>query len=105
MPPATTRSSRSPSDWCGRKRRQSPCSVTSKDTGSTNPSSRPDMTAAEGPVTVAVKRVRAAADPLPLPTYQTAGAAGMDLAADVLEPLWIAPGARALVPTGLAVAI
>jgi dUTP pyrophosphatase len=63
------------------------------------------MTAGEGPVTVAVKRVRTAADPLPLPAYQTAGAAGMDLAADVPEPVWIEPGARALVPTGLAVAI
>jgi dUTP pyrophosphatase len=63
------------------------------------------MSTATGPVTVTVKRVRAAADPLPLPTYQTSGAAGMDLAADVAEPLWIAPGARALVPTGLALAI
>jgi dUTP pyrophosphatase len=63
------------------------------------------MAAAEGPVTIAVRRVRAAADPLPLPAYQTAGAAGMDLAADVTEPLWIEPGARALVPTGIAVAI
>jgi dUTP pyrophosphatase len=56
-------------------------------------------------VTIAVKRVRAAADPLPLPAYQTEGAAGMDLLADVVEPLDIGPGARALVPTGLAVAI
>lgn len=63
------------------------------------------MTAGKGPVTVAVKRVRTATDPLPLPTYQTAGSAGMDLAADVPEPVWIAPGARLLVPSGLAVAI
>lgn len=40
---------------------------------------------------------------LDLPTYETAGAAGMDLRAAVPdhEPLTIAPGARALVPTGL----
>ncbi len=63
------------------------------------------MAAAPGPLTVAVRRVRAAADPLPLPIYQTDGAAGMDLAADVAEPLWIERGGRALVPTGIAVAI
>lgn len=40
---------------------------------------------------------------LDLPTYETAGAAGMDLRAAVPdhEPLTITPGARALVPTGL----
>ena len=42
---------------------------------------------------------------LPLPTYATAGAAGMDLLAAVEAPLTIAPGARALVPTGLAIAL
>jgi dUTP pyrophosphatase len=57
------------------------------------------------PVVIAVKRVRASADPLPLPAYQTEGAAGMDLLADVSAPLWLRPGARALVPTGLAVEI
>jgi len=56
-------------------------------------------------VVIAVKRVRAAADPLPLPVYQTEQAAGMDLLADVAEPLTLLPGARALVPTGLAVEI
>ncbi len=39
------------------------------------------------------------------PTYQTAGAAGLDLAAGVREPLTMPPGAIALVPTGWAVAI
>ena len=63
------------------------------------------MPSGPAPVTVAVKRVRAAADPLPLPAYQTEGAAGMDLLADVTEPLCLRPGARALVPTGLAVEI
>ena len=44
---------------------------------------------------------------LALPAYQTAGAAGLDLAAAVEEsaPVVLAPGARALVPTGLAVAV
>ena len=39
---------------------------------------------------------------LPLPGYETAEAAGMDLRAAVAEdaPLTLAPGARALVPTG-----
>jgi dUTP pyrophosphatase len=57
------------------------------------------------PVVIAVRRVRAVADPLPLPAYQTAGAAGMDLMADIVEPVDLAPGERAVVPTGLAVAI
>lgn len=40
---------------------------------------------------------------LPLPSYETAGAAGMDLRAAVPDdrPLYILPGRRALVPTGL----
>ena len=44
---------------------------------------------------------------LPLPVYQTALAAGLDLAAAVPEdaPMVIAPGAYALVPTGLAIAV
>jgi len=56
-------------------------------------------------VVIAVQRVRPAADPLPLPQYMTAGAAGMDLLADVAAEVELAPGARALVPTGLAVEI
>jgi dUTP pyrophosphatase len=44
---------------------------------------------------------------LPLPEYQTAHAAGLDLLAAVAAdaPLTIAPRARALVPTGLAIAL
>ena len=45
------------------------------------------------------------AEGLPLPTYMTAGAAGMDLHAAVHEELPIEPGAIALVPTGFEVAI
>ena len=49
--------------------------------------------------------MRAASAPLPLPSYQTDGAAGMDLLADIDAPVLLQPGARARVPTGLAVEI
>jgi dUTP pyrophosphatase len=55
---------------------------------------------------VRVKVVRLPhAEGLPLPAYQTAGAAGFDLTAAVpgSEPLTLAPGGRALVPTGLVI--
>ncbi|MGH7050916.1 MAG: dUTP diphosphatase [Acetobacteraceae bacterium] len=55
-------------------------------------------------VRVPVRRLAHAAD-LPLPGYATEGAAGLDLAAAITEPLTIAPGGRALVPTGLEVAL
>lgn len=42
---------------------------------------------------------------LALPSYATAGAAGMDLLAAVQAPMVLAPGARTLVPTGLAIAL
>jgi dUTP pyrophosphatase len=44
---------------------------------------------------------------LPLPQYQSANAAGLDLLAAVPEgsPLILAPGQRALVPTGLSIAL
>jgi dUTP pyrophosphatase len=42
---------------------------------------------------------------LELPAYATPGAAGCDLRAAVSEPLTLAPGARALVPTGIALEI
>src|SRR6185437_12782624 len=47
------------------------------------------------------------AEGLPLPAYQTAHAAGLDLLAAVPEsvPLTLAPGKHALVPTGLAIAL
>ena len=45
------------------------------------------------------------AEGLPLPSYATAGAAGMDLLAAVTAPLVIPPGGRALVPTGLRIAL
>ncbi|WP_422041028.1 dUTP diphosphatase [Roseibium sp.] len=42
---------------------------------------------------------------LPLPAYQSDLAAGLDLVAAVDSPLHLAPGERALVPTGLAMAL
>ncbi|MFP6729208.1 MAG: dUTP diphosphatase [Alphaproteobacteria bacterium] len=56
------------------------------------------------PLRVAVTRLAGAGD-LPLPEYATALSAGMDLRAALAEPLVIAPGGRALVPSGLAIAL
>ena len=42
---------------------------------------------------------------LPLPAYATPGSSGMDLVAALTTPLTLAPRARALVPTGLRLAI
>ena len=44
---------------------------------------------------------------LPLPSYQSAHAAGLDLLAALTAdaPIMLAPGARALVPTGIAIAL
>ena len=42
---------------------------------------------------------------LPIPEYATAGSSGVDLRAAVAEPFWLAPGARAVVPTGFRLAI
>ena len=42
---------------------------------------------------------------LDLPAYETEGAAGLDLRAAVEEPLEMQPGERALVPTGLKMAV
>lgn len=47
------------------------------------------------------------AEGLPPPAYETEGAAGMDLRAAVPEeaPVVLAPGGRALIPTGLKIAL
>lgn len=50
--------------------------------------------------TMRIKRLRGDAR---LPAYMTAGAAGLDLSAALDAPLTLAPGARALVPTGLSI--
>lgn len=55
-------------------------------------------------VPVAVKRLRHGAG-LPLPDYATADSAGVDLLAAVEADVTLAPGARALVPTGLSIAL
>jgi len=57
-------------------------------------------------VEVRIKRLSHSAD-LPLPEYQSALAAGLDLLAAVPAnaPIELAPGARALVPTGIAIAL
>jgi dUTP pyrophosphatase len=47
----------------------------------------------------------AGAEDLPLPSYATAGAAGLDLRAAVPSRVVVAPGERALVPTGLRIAV
>jgi len=56
------------------------------------------------PVAVPIQRLDHGAD-LPLPKYQTAGAAGVDLLAAVNEPVTLEPGAYALVPTGITIAV
>jgi len=57
-------------------------------------------------VRVTIKRLPHGAD-LPLPAYQSAGAAGLDLSAAVPvdAPVSIAPGAWASIPTGIAIAL
>ena len=40
--------------------------------------------------------------PVPLPSYQTSGSAGLDLHAALAEAVMLAPGKRQLVPIGLA---
>lgn len=55
-------------------------------------------------IPVAVRRLPHS-EGLALPAYATSGAAGMDLLAAVADPVILAPGGRALIPTGLAIAL
>lgn len=55
-------------------------------------------------ITVQAHRLPSAHD-LPLPSYATEGAAGMDLFAAVEEPITLSSGERRLIPTGLRLAI
>ncbi len=55
-------------------------------------------------VSVSIRRLPHGGD-LPLPAYETLHSAGMDLIAAVDAPVTMAPGARALVPTGIAIAL
>jgi len=54
--------------------------------------------------TIAITQMPHAAD-LPLPAYASAQAAGMDLVAAIDAPMTIAPMQRAMVPTGIAMAL
>jgi dUTP pyrophosphatase len=62
------------------------------------------MAAGVARIRVPITRLRGAQD-LPLPSRATPGAAGFDLHAAVEGDLRIAAGGRALVPTGLAIAV
>ena len=57
-------------------------------------------------VTIRLSRL-AHAEGLPLPAYETEGSAGLDLRAAVAEdaPVTLQPGGRALIPTGLTIAL
>jgi dUTP pyrophosphatase len=55
-------------------------------------------------VSVAIRRLPGN-DDLPLPAYQSLHAAAMDLPAAVVEPVVLEPGARALIPCGIAIAL
>ena len=55
-------------------------------------------------VRIRIERLPHAAG-LPLPAYATPGAAGMDLHAALSEPFTLPPGERALIPTGLKIAL
>jgi len=70
----------------------------------TSPKFRPNAT--ETPATIEILRLPHGRD-LPLPSYQSALAAGLDLVAALPSdrPLKLAPGERALVPTGIAIAL
>lgn len=58
-------------------------------------------------IQIQIRRVRQSQrkDPVPLPAYMTEGSAGMDLAADLAEDKVLEPLERALIPTGIAVAL
>ena len=54
---------------------------------------------------VQITRIRQGFDDLPLPSYATGGAAGMDIRAAIQEPVTLSPGERTSVPTGIAIAL
>ncbi|MDR2467993.1 MAG: dUTP diphosphatase [Spirochaetaceae bacterium] len=53
-------------------------------------------------IQVQIRKLNARAQ---LPVYETAGAAGMDVYALLDDPVMLTPGARVLIPTGLALEI
>ena len=56
------------------------------------------------PVRIKVKR-QAHGIGLALPAYETSASAGMDLRAAISAPEVLQPGARALIPTGMCIAL
>jgi dUTP pyrophosphatase len=64
----------------------------------------PTRTVTKPETQVSITRLSHAAD-LSLPAYATDQAAGLDLAAAIAADLTLLPGARALVPTGFAIAL
>ncbi len=66
------------------------------------PDNRRSLERAVSPI-VKIRRVRKSN--VPLPRYQSAHAAGMDLVADIPEPLALKPMERAAVPTGVAIQV
>ena len=56
-------------------------------------------------IRIQIKRVRPTDRTAELPAYMTEGAAGMDLCADIAAKLTLAPMARMVIPTGIAIAL
>ncbi|MSP40626.1 MAG: dUTP diphosphatase [Deltaproteobacteria bacterium] len=56
-------------------------------------------------IRVQIKRMRPGPAALDLPAYMTEGAAGLDLCADIESDVVLAPMARTLIPTGIAIAL
>jgi dUTP diphosphatase len=56
-------------------------------------------------IRIEIKRVRSSDTPVPLPAYMTNGSAGMDLCAGIEGELRLASMERALIPTGIAIAL
>jgi len=56
-------------------------------------------------VTIQIRRVRPGGHPIALPAYMSAGAAGMDICADIEGELSLQPSERVLIPTGIAIAL
>lgn len=54
---------------------------------------------------VEIKQIEDKYNDLPLPRYETEGSAGMDVQAAIEEDITIAPGAIALIPTNLSIAL
>lgn len=52
-------------------------------------------------ITVKIKRI--GNNPLALPSYATSGSAGVDLNANLSEPMTVRPGEHVKIPTGLAI--